>query len=309
MSDQSHDPARHRTICGAATGDITTVAVPVHRTGEHAALPAEPAADRVYRLWAAGDDDRIAAGYRHGAESFVGRQQLGPGLRVLDAACGSGNAAIPAARTAAAVTGLDLVGAALDAASGRAAREGLAVTLDQGSVERLPYPDGAFDVVLSMFGVMFAARPDLVLAELARVTRPGGQVALASWTPGGFMGELLAIHAAHVPPPLDLPDPVRWGDPAVVREWFDDGPWEVTTAMRTLRMRYPHSPGGTAELFRVSFGPTVHAFGVLEEDRRAALAADLVAHWTRHRGATAAGTEVEAEFLELVAVRTRAGYV
>jgi SAM-dependent methyltransferase len=233
----------------------------------------------------------------------VGRQQLGPGLRVLDAACGAGTATIPAARTGATVTGLDLVGAALEAASARAAREGLPVTLDQGTVERLPYPDSAFDVVLSMFGVMFAARPDLVLAELARVTRPGGQVALASWTPGGFMGELLAIHVAHVPPPLDLPDPVRWGDADLVREWFSDGPWELTTEVRTLSIRYRHSPGGTAELFRAAYGPTVHAFGPLEEDRRAALAADLIAHWTRHRRATGAGTEVEAEFLELLAVR------
>ena len=134
MSDQSYHPARRRTICGAVAGDVTTVAV--HRTGEHAG----PTADRAYRLWAAGDDDRIAAGYRHGAEAFVGRQQLGPGLRVLDAACGSGTATIPAARTGATVTGLDLVGAALEAASVRAAREGLPVTLDQGTVERLPYP-------------------------------------------------------------------------------------------------------------------------------------------------------------------------
>jgi SAM-dependent methyltransferase len=266
-------------------------------------VAAEPAADRVYRLWAAGDDDRIAAGFRHGAEAFVGRRRLGPGLRVLDAACGSGNTTVPAARTGAAVTGLDLVGAALDAASAQAAREGLPVTLDQGSVERLPYPDGAFDVVLSMFGVMFAARPDRVLAELARVTRPGGQVALASWTPGGFMGELLAIHAACFPPPLDLPDPLRWGDPDVVCEWFDDGRWDVTTEVRTLSLRYPYTPGGTAELFRTAYGPTVRAFEALDEDRRAALAADLIAQWTRDRRATAAGTVVEAEFLELLAVR------
>jgi SAM-dependent methyltransferase len=303
VSGQSHDPPPRHAPCGAVTGDVTTIAVPVHRPGEYTRPAAEPAADRVYRLWAAGEDDRIAAGFRHGAEAFVGRLQLGPGLRVLDAACGSGNATIPSARTGAEVTGLDLVGAALQAASIRAAREGLPVTLDQGSVERLPYPEGAFDVVLSMFGVMFAARPDRVLAELARVTRPGGRVALASWTPGGFMGQLLAIHAGVVPPPLDLPDPLRWGDPAVVREWFDDGPWEVTTEVRTLTVRYPHSPGGTAELFRAAYGPTVHAFEPLDEDRRAELAADLTDHWTRHRHATAAGTEVEAEFLELLAVR------
>lgn len=304
MHQDSHDPARRCTPCGSSTGDVTTIAVPIHRTGEHAVPPGDPATERVHRLWSAGDDDRIAAGFRLEAEAFVGRRNLAPGLRVLDAACGSGNATIPAARTGAVVTGLDLVGSALEATSAWAAREGLTVTLHQGSVELLPYPDAEFDVVLSMFGVMFAARPDRVLAELARVTRPGGQVALASWTPGGFVGELLAIQAALVPPSLDLPDPLRWGDPDVVTEWFDDREWEVKAEVRTLSVRYPHTPGGTTELFRVAHGPTVRAFESLEEDRRAALAAELTAHWARNRRATAAGTEVEAEFLEVMAVRT-----
>jgi SAM-dependent methyltransferase len=301
MPRESHGPSPTRTVCGITTGNVT--AIPIYRTGEHAVPPADPASDRVQRVWSAGDDDRIAAGFRLEAEAFVGRRRLRPGLRVLDAACGSGNATIPAARTGAVVTGVDLVGAALQAAAARAAGEGLTVTLDQGSVELLPYPDAAFDVVLSMFGVMFAARPDRVQSELARVTRPGGQVALASWTPGGFIGELLAIHAALLPPPLDLPDPLRWGDPDVVGEWFDDREWRVTSALRTLSVRYPHTPGGTVELFRMAYGPTVYAFESLDEDRRAVLAADLAAHWTRHRRSSAAGTEVEAEFLEVVAIR------
>jgi SAM-dependent methyltransferase len=302
VSHQSHDPAPHRAPC-ITTGDVFTVAIPLGRTGEHAVPAPDAATDRVHRLWSAGNDQRIADGYCLEAEAFVSRRQLGPGLRVLDAACGSGNATIPVARTGATVTGLDLVGAALEAAAARAVREGLAVTLDQGSVERLPYPDGGFDVVLSMFGVMFAARPDRVLAELARVTRRGGQVALASWTPGGFMGELLAIHTAHILPSLDLPDPLYWGNPSVVGEWFEGGDWDVTTEIRTLSARYPHTPAGTAELFRTAYGPTVRAFESLDEDGRAALAADLAAHWTRHRRSSAAGTEVEAEFLEMVAIR------
>jgi 2-polyprenyl-3-methyl-5-hydroxy-6-metoxy-1,4-benzoquinol methylase len=297
------DPVHHPTVCGTASGGFSTIAIAVGRTGEHPIPSVEPATDRVHRLWAAGDDDRIAAGYRLEAEAFVGRRRLGPGLRVLDAACGSGNAVIPAARTRASVTGVDLVGAALETASVRAAREGLVVSLDQGNVERLPYPDGAFDVVLSLFGVMFAARPDRVLGELARVTRAGGQVALASWTPGGFMGELFAIHAAHVPSPLDLPDPLHWGDPEMVAEWLEEGMWEVTTERRTLSLRYPHTSGGTAELFRAAHGPTVRAFESVDEDRRAVLAADLAAHWARHRRYAVAGTEVEAEFLEVTAVR------
>jgi len=89
----------------------------------------------------------------------------------------------------------------------------------------------------------------------------------------------------------------------MVVEWFDDTTWKVTTELRTLSLRYPHTSGGTAELFRAAHGPTVRAFESLDEDRRAALAADLAAHWARHRGYAAAGTEVEAEFLEVTALR------
>jgi hypothetical protein len=117
------------------------------------------------------------------------------------------------------------------------------------------------------------------------------------------MGELLAIHTAHVPPSLDLPDPLCWGDPSVVGEWFDDREWKVTTEIRCLSARYPHTPEGTAELFRAAYGPTVRAFESLDEDGRAALSVDLTTHWARHRRPVAAGTEVEAEFLEVVAVR------
>ena len=280
---------------------VHTATVPVHRSGEFA-IPDSVTA-RVQRVWSAGRDDRIAAGYRPEAEAFVGRLGLGPGVRILDAACGAGSAAIPAARAGAEVTGVDLVAGALETASARAARGGLAPRLEQASVEELPYPDGAFDVVLSLFGVMFAARPDRVLAELARVTRPGGRAALASWAPGGFMGELHALLAGPVPATFDLPDPMRWGNPELVREWLEDGGWEVRTEMRTAVLRYPHTPAGTGELFRVAYPPAVRAFDMLGEDARAVLAADLGAHWSRHRRGGAAGTEVEAEFLEVVAIR------
>ena len=303
MSHPSQDPSPHPIPCGVVIGSVNAVAVAVGRTGEHPIPSVEPATERVHRLWSAGDDARIADGYRLEAEAFVGRQRLGPGLQVLDAACGSGTATIPAARTGATVRGVDLAGVPLGAAAARADGEGLAIALDQGSVERLPYPDAAFDVVLSLFGVMFAAHPNRVVDELTRVTRPGGRLALASWTPGGFVAELFALHAALVPPPLDIPDPFRWGDPAAVGEWLEDGPWQVRLRVRTLSLRYPFTPGGTAELFRAAHGPTVRAFESLEEDRRAVLATELAALWARHRRRAAAGTEVEAEFLELTAVR------
>jgi len=302
MSRVPQDSPSHSPVCGTVTGEVSGVFLAIGRTGEHSAPAIEPS-DRIHRLWSAGDHQRIAAGYRLEAEAFVGRRRLGPGLRVLDAAWGPGTATLPAARTGAVVTGIDLVAAAVEAASAQAGRESLPVAFDQGSVERLPYHDGAFDVVLSLFGVMFAARPDLALAELARVTRPGSRVALASWAPTGFVADLFAIVSSAAPPPLDLPDPLRWGDRSVVGDWLEDDLWQMTAEVRTLRLRYPQAPAGVAELFRAAHGPTVRAFESLDEDRRAILSAELAAHWARHRHPTAVGTEVETEYLEVVAVR------
>ncbi|MGN6392345.1 MAG: class I SAM-dependent methyltransferase [Gemmatimonadales bacterium] len=302
MSRSPQDSPLHPPVCGTVTGEVSCVFVTVGRTGEHPIPLIEPS-DRVHRLWSAGDDQRIAAGYRLEAEAFVGRRRLGPGIRVLDAACGSGTATLPAARTGAVVTGVDLVAGAIEAASAQAGRESLPVALDQGNVERLAYRDGAFDVVLSLFGVMFAARPDRVLAELARVTCPGGQVVLASWMPTGFVADLFAIRTAVAPAPLDLPNPLRWGDVSAIADWFDDDLWQVRWEVRPLRIRYPHTPAGVVELFRTAHGPTVRAFESLDEDRRAALAADLTAHWARHRDRATVGTEVEAEYLEVIATR------
>jgi 2-polyprenyl-3-methyl-5-hydroxy-6-metoxy-1,4-benzoquinol methylase len=258
---------------------------------------------RSRRIWSAGDYDRISIGFRDDARAFVERLPLRPGQLVLDAACGSGNLTIPAARTGAFVTGIDLVPSLLSATSRWATREGLAVTLDIGNVEELPYPDARFDVVMSMFGTMFAARPDKVVSELARVTRPGGRVALANWTRRGFIGRLLAMHAAVAPAPAEIPSPLLWADETVLRDRFDERTWQLTLTKRTLTFRYPHTPAGTAELFRAAYGPTVRAFATLDENGRASFAADLAAHWSWHQRVAGASTEVEAEYLEVIAVR------
>jgi ubiquinone/menaquinone biosynthesis C-methylase UbiE len=259
--------------------------------------------ERSRRVWAAGDYDRISAGFRHEAQAFVDRRELRPGQRVLDAACGTGNLTIPAARTGAKVTGIDLIPSLLTAASQWADREKLLIKLDEGSVEELPYTDAQFDVVLSMFGVMFAARPDRVVAELARVTRPGGQVALANWTRAGFIGQLFKIQTGYVPPPPEAVSPLLWADEKTLRERFDERTWQLTLTPRMCRFRYPHTPAGTAELFRGTYGPTVKAFEALDEDRRAAFAADLATHWSGGQKASGSVTEVDSEYLEVVAVR------
>lgn len=263
----------------------------------------DPFTERARLIWSAGDYDCISAGFRHEARAFVERLALTPEQNVLDAACGSGNLTIPAARTGARVTGFDLVSHLLDDAAKWAAREGLEIRLDQGTVEEMPYADGEFDVVLSMFGVMFAPRPDRVLAELARVTRPGGRVTLANWTRTGFIGRLLATHVAYVPAPAGFSSPLLWGDESIIKERFDERLWDVTTTERTLTFRYPSTPAGTADLFRTSYGPTVRTFEALETDRRGLLEADLMDLWEENQKPGAEGTEVDSEYLEVIAIR------
>lgn len=260
---------------------------------------------RSLHIWSAGDYDRIAAGFRDGAADFVERQGLKAGMSVLDAACGSGNVTIPAALTGADVTGLDIVPDLLAITAERAAQEHVEVTLQQGTVERMPYALARFDMVLSMFGTMFAARPDQVMVELARVTRPGGRLALANWTRSGFVGQMLALHVAAVPSPPGLPSVLLWGDDDAVRERFDPDLWRVSTTPRTITFRYPHSSAATAELFLRCYGPTVRTLEALDEGGQMSLANALTDHWVRHqrRDGAEGTTLVDAEYLEVVAIR------
>lgn len=280
-----------------------TSTVDVSRRPTTDAAPSDPLTERSRRVWGAGDYDRISAGFRDGAEQFVRRRQLQPRQIVLDVACGSGNLTIPAARTKAYVTGLDLVPSLLARAEEWARREGVSVALDEGNAEELPYAEGQFDVVMSMFGVMFAGRPEKVVAELARVTRPGGHVALANWTRSGFIGQMLALHVKRVAPPAGVPSPLSWSDEEVLRARFDDRTWRLTTSVRSVTFRYPYTPAGTAELFRGAYGPTVRTFEALDEDQRAAFSAELAAHLTSHNRAGVASTEFDSEYLEVIAVR------
>lgn len=284
--------------CGDTVGDVD-----IRPILSYSAPGVDPATERSQRIWSAGDYDRISAGFRREAEDFVERLSLTAGQEVLDSACGTGNLTIPAARTGAIVTGFDLVPALLDATASWAARERLTIQLDQGTVEHLPYEDASFDVVLSMFGLMFAARPDRVASELARVTRPGGRVALANWTRNGFVGQMLATHVAYVTPPEGSVSPLLWGDDAVVRERLPESQWEVATTLRTLTFRYPYTPAGTAELFQTSYGPTIRTLEALDKQHAHLLAADLVYHWERNQRAGAVGTEVDSQYLEVVATR------
>lgn len=259
---------------------------------------------RLRATWIAGDFGQIAKFLAQEAETFVNRLGLKPGMKVLDVACGTGNLSLPAARLGANVTGVDIAPNLLEQARATAAAEGFNVRFDEGDAEALPYEDASFDAVITMYGAMFAPRPDLVAAELKRVTKPGGLIAMANWTPTGFIGQMFKATAAHVTPPAGMPSPVLWGKEDVVRERFGDGVSKPEATPRIVSFEFPFSPAEVVEHFRVYYGPTNKAFGALDENGQAALRRDLEQLWTNNNKATDGTTSVEAEYLEVIAVRS-----
>jgi len=274
--------------------------VPLHSTPipQLAALKAKQKA-----TWESGDFGQIAQSIENVAEEFMAGLPMLPGLRVLDVACGTGNLAVIAARHGCRVSGIDIAANLLDQARARAAAERLPIGFEEGDAEALPFEKNTFDLTLSMFGVMFTPQPSLATTELRRVTRPGGQIALANWTPEGFIGKMFRIFKAHLPlPPAGVPSPMEWGNEATVQQRLHSGFTDIRLTRRVAMMRYPFPPAETVEFFRKYYGPTLRAFESLPAPGQAALRRDLVELQTRHNTAETPGkTEVAAEYLEVVA--------
>lgn len=251
----------------------------------------------------AGDFGQIARITADAADQFVQGLGVRSGACVLDVACGTGNTAIPAARAGAKVTGVDIATNLLEQARKRAAEEGVQAAFQEGDAEELPFPDNSFDVVITMFGAMFAPRPERVASELLRVCKSGGEIAMANWTPRGFVGEQFRLMATRVPPPPGIPAPVLWGDEDTVRKRLAHGVGKLNLTPRKLRFCYPYEPKEVLKLFRQYFGPTQMAFARLDEAGQAQLAAELEAHWAAHNLATDGTTMIEGEFLEVRAAK------
>jgi SAM-dependent methyltransferase len=267
----------------------------------------EPSLDRLKQAmrknWMAGDFGKVALATAQIAAEFVARLGLRPEYRVLDVACGTGNLAIPAARTAAPVTGVDIATNLLKQARDRAAAENLAVKFAEGDTEQLPFADAQFDVVMSMFGAMFAPRPELTAGELLRVCRPGGLIAMANWTKEGFVGRSFAVTARHVPPPTGIAAPVLWGDENIVRERFANGISQIALTRISIEMRYPFPPKGAVEFMRQYFGPTAAAYAKLDAAGQIALAEDSEKLFAEYNHGGPGETCVTSEYLEVHATR------
>ena len=253
--------------------------------------------------WIAGDFGQIAKATASGAEDFISRLNLQTGMKVLDVACGSGNLALPAARMGAVVTGVDIAPNLVKQARENAERAGLRIQFDEGDAEALPYVDASFDAVVTMFGAMFAPRPELVAAELKRVCRPGGFIAMANWTPTGFVGRMFKTVSGHVPPPPGMPPPVLWGVDETVRERLGEGFSKLQTNEQTITFMFPFPPAEVVEHVRNYFGPVQKAFGALDQGGQAALRRDLELLWTENNRATDGTTLGESQYLEVIAVR------
>jgi SAM-dependent methyltransferase len=259
---------------------------------------------RLKATWMTGDYDLFSRFMEKDAERFFRRLGVTHGTRLLDVGCGAGQLALIAARAGARVVGCDIASNWIEKARARAAAEGLDITFEEADAEALPYEDAQFDAVISLIAAMFAPRPDLVAAELTRVCRPGGIIAMANWTPGGFIGQMFKAISRHIAP-AGMPPPVLWGDEATVRDRLRDGIVDLKFALHAYHFDYPFPPEAVVEFYRTNYGPVSRAFASLDLNGQEELRSELVGLWSAHNRADDNTTRVDAEYLEVIATRGR----
>lgn len=254
---------------------------------------------RQQATWASGDFAVVGVTLQIVGEMLAEAADIRADERVLDVAAGNGNATLAAARRFAQVTSTDYVPALLEKGHARAISEGLPVTFQVADAENLPFADGSFDATLSTFGAMFTADHARPAREMLRVTRSGGRIGMANWTPEGFIGQLFKVIGAYVPPPAGLKSPALWGTEPHIVELFGSQAADIRTVRKNFNFRY-RSAAHWMQVFRDYYGPTHKVFAALDTARQTALQADITVLLEKLNVAGPDSLVVPGEYLEVV---------
>lgn len=263
-------------------------------------------------LWEKGDFTKIAAAMRDSGEELVESLGVREGMNILDLGCGDGTTALPAAQRGATVLGVDIAENLVAAGNARASAAGLHnLRFEQGDASDLrDLEDDSFDLVVSIFGAMFAPRPFDVAREMVRVTRSGGRVVMGNWIPGDptLIAQVLKISGTYTPPPPDgFISPVTWGVEDNVRDRFGAAgvpPESIAFERATYVFRYPGPPAELLQTFKTYYGPTMNAFEAASKDAREdQLETELTRLFEEHNRAGAERTEIPATFLKVTVTK------
>jgi len=257
---------------------------------------------RQQATWASGDYAAIGTTLQIVGETLAEAADVRAGQDVLDVAAGNGNASLAAARRHAVVTSTDYVQGLLDKGRARARAEELPIRFQLADAEALPFDDDSFDIVLSTFGVMFTPDHRRVASEMLRVVRPGGRIAMANWTPAGFIGRLFKVIGAYVSPPAGVQPPSMWGTEPHIVELFGARAAQIRCERRYFNFRY-RSAAHWVQVFRELYGPTHKAFGALDAAGAASLERAITALLDELNVSGPDALVVPSEYLEIVVTR------
>jgi SAM-dependent methyltransferase len=273
---------------------------------------AAPAPNPNKALWEKGDFTRIAASMRNSGDDLVNTLGVTPDMEILDLGCGDGTTALPAAERGARVLGVDIAANLVAAGNARAREAGLPnLFFREGDASNLEgIEDDRFDLVVSIFGAMFAPRPFDVAREMVRVTRPGGRIVMGNWIPGDttLVAQILKVSAAYTPPPPEgFVSPVTWGVVDNVRERFGAAgiaPEAITCTPTLYRFHFPGAPAALLDAFRLYYGPTMNAFEAAAKDGRAdALRTELLALFEAQNQGGPDETIIAANYLKVTVTK------
>ena len=258
-------------------------------------------------LWEKGDFTRIADTMRESGEALVQRLGITKGLKVLDLGCGDGTTALPEAKLGADVLGIDIARNLVEVGNRRAAEQGLTnLKFQEGDASNLEQvPDKTFDLVISIFGAMFAPKPFDVAKEMVRVTRPGGRIVMGNWIPNDptLVAQILKISSHYTPPPPDgFVSPMTWGVESNVIDRFTAAGipnGNISFARDTFTFNFPGTPSQLVDEFRKYYGPTMNAFEAAEKEGRAAELQEELEELFNSQNKTQEGTSIPATFLRV----------